>query len=196
VVPEGTVTEILVLLQLVIVVAAMPLNWTVLPLIFAPKPEPFKVTVPPMGAAGGAKLLMTGLIAVNETAGTLAIELTVTTTGPVPEGMAAGIVATICELLQLVTVADAPLKVIVLLPWVALKFDPAMVTEVPTPPMLGDIPLIYGVVPTVTETLSNVAVVVVDVEPLSTANPTYTVCAMLIVWLLPTCIQLTPSVDR
>jgi len=79
------------------------------------------------------------------------------------------------------TVAAAPLNVIVLVPCVAPKFDPAIVTVVPTPPKLGANPLIYGVVPTVTETLSNVAVALLVVDPLPTANPTYTFCAMLIV---------------
>jgi hypothetical protein len=134
-----------------------------------------------MGAAGGVKLVMTGLTAVNAIAGTLAIELTVTTTGPTPAGTAAGTVAMICELAQLVTEAATPLNVIVLLPCVAPKFEPAMVTEYPTPPKLGDKPLIYGVVPTVTETLSNVPVVVLEVDPLPAANPTYTFWAMLIV---------------
>jgi hypothetical protein len=30
---------------------------------------------------------------------------------------------------------------------------------------------------------------------LLTANPTYTLCAMLTVWLAPNCTQFTPSVD-
>jgi hypothetical protein len=44
-----------------------------------------------------------------------------------------------------------------------------------------------------TDTLSNVAVVKAVVSPLVTANPMYTLCAMLIVWLVPTCTQFTPS---
>lgn len=167
----GTVTVMLLSLQAV-AVAATPLNKTWLPLEAVPKPEPLNMTLPPMGAAGGPKLVITGLIAVNVVAGTLAIELTVTLTGPAPEGTAAGTTATICELVQLVTVAAAPLKVIELLPWVAPKFDPAIVTDVPTPPKLGDNPLIYGVVPTVIETLSNLPVVVLDEDPLPTASPT------------------------
>lgn len=137
---DGTVTVILVSVQLVTVAATL-LNWTVLPLALGPKPEPFRVTVPPIGACGGDRLLMTGFTAVNEIVGTLATELTVTTTGPASAGTADGTVATICELLQLVTVAVAPLKVTVLLPWVAPKFDPATVTDVPTPPIVGEIPL-------------------------------------------------------
>jgi len=153
-------------------VAATPLNNTWLPLELVPKPEPLKIIVPPMGAAGGAKPVITGLIAVNVVTGTLAIEFTVTVTGPAPEGTAAGTTATICELVQLVTDAVAPLKVIVLPPWLAPKFDPAIVIEDPTPPKLGDTPLIYGVVPTVIETLSNLPVVVLDEDPLSTTSPT------------------------
>lgn len=49
--------------------------------------------------------------------------------------------------------------------------------------------------PTVTETLSKVPVVEVDQEPLETAKPTYTFCAMLMVWLVPICVQFTPSGD-
>ena len=112
---DGTVTVMLVSLHAV-TVAAVPLNSTWLPLALGPKPEPLSMTVPPMGAAGGAKLVITGLIAVNVATGTLAIEFTVTLTGPAPDGTAAGTVATICEPLQLVTVAAAPLNVIVLLP--------------------------------------------------------------------------------
>jgi hypothetical protein len=46
-----------------------------------------------------------------------------------------------------------------------------------------------------TETLSNVAVVKAVVLPLFTARPTYTVWAMLIVWLVPNWTQFTPSDD-
>ncbi len=46
-----------------------------------------------------------------------------------------------------------------------------------------------------TETLSNVAVVKAVVLPLVTAKPRYTFCAMLIVWLVPSCTQFTPSED-
>ena len=43
------------------------------------------------------------------------------------------------------------------------------------------------------DTLSKVAVARAEVLPLFTANPTYTFCTMLIVWLLPSCVQFTPS---
>ena len=47
-----------------------------------------------------------------------------------------------------------------------------------------------------TETLSIVAVArVAEVAPLSTARPMKTFCAMLIVWLVPTCTQLDAFED-
>jgi hypothetical protein len=45
------------------------------------------------------------------------------------------------------------------------------------------------------DTLSKVAVARAELLPLFTANPTYTFCAMLIVWLVPSCVQFTPSDD-
>jgi hypothetical protein len=45
------------------------------------------------------------------------------------------------------------------------------------------------------DTLSKVAVARAEVLPLFTANPTYTFCAMLIVWLVPSWVQFTPSND-
>jgi len=46
-----------------------------------------------------------------------------------------------------------------------------------------------------TDTLSKVAVARAVVVPLVTAKPTYTVGPMVIVWLVPTCTQFTPSAD-
>jgi hypothetical protein len=43
------------------------------------------------------------------------------------------------------------------------------------------------------ETLSKVAVARLEVLPLLAPRPTYTLCAMLIVWLVPICVQFTPS---
>jgi hypothetical protein len=45
------------------------------------------------------------------------------------------------------------------------------------------------------DTLSNVAVASAAALPLFTANPTYTFCPMLIVWLVPNAVQFTPSVE-
>jgi len=47
----------------------------------------------------------------------------------------------------------------------------------------------------VTETLSKVAVARAEALPLFTAKPTYTFCAMVIVWLVPRCVQFTPSAE-
>jgi hypothetical protein len=50
-----------------------------------------------------------------------------------------------------------------------------------------------GVTGALIDTLSNVAVAKADVVRLLTASPTYTLCAMLTVWLVPSCTQFTPS---
>ena len=47
----------------------------------------------------------------------------------------------------------------------------------------------------VTDTLSNVAVASAEVSPLHTARPTYTLCPIVTVRLLPSCVQFTPSLD-
>jgi hypothetical protein len=115
-----------------------------------------------------------GLITVNTTfVGGLEIEFTVTVTGPVPDGAVLGTVARIWLLLQLVTdVACVPLKLTVLVPRVAPKFDPVIVTVVPIPPELGDTPVTKGEAPKLPDKLSNVAVARAEVEPLVTAKPT------------------------
>jgi hypothetical protein len=66
----------------------------------------------------------------------LATPATVTTTFPVVAPLGTG--ATILVALQLVGVAAVPLNVTVLVPCVAPKFVPAIVTAVPTHPELGD----------------------------------------------------------
>jgi hypothetical protein len=60
---------------------------------------------------------------------------TVTTTFPVVAPV--GTVATMLVILQLVTVADVPLNLTVLLPCVEPKPDPEIVTEAPTAPEVG-----------------------------------------------------------
>jgi hypothetical protein len=51
-------------------------------------------------------------------------------------------------------------------------------------------PVVYG---EVKDTLSNVPVARAVVFPLVTAKPTSTLCPMVIVWLVPNCVQVTPS---
>ena len=60
---------------------------------------------------------------------------TVTTTFPVLAPVGTG--ATTLVALQIVGVAIVPLNVTVLVPWVAPKFVPAIVTELPTGPNIG-----------------------------------------------------------
>ena len=52
-----------------------------------------------------------------------------------------------------------------------------------------------GATVVLTETLSKVAVARAVALPLFTAKPTYTLCPIVIVWLVPTGTQFTPSAD-
>src|SRR5436305_11921560 len=72
----------------------------------------------------------------------LATPLTVTTTLPVVAPAGTG--ATIEVALQLAGVATVPLNVTALVPWVEPKLPPAMVTDAPTAPELGDKLLMLG----------------------------------------------------
>jgi hypothetical protein len=65
----------------------------------------------------------------------LAVPPTLTTTFPVVAPPGTG--TTILVAPQLVGVAVVPLKVTVLVPWVEPKFDPEIVTAVPTAPEFG-----------------------------------------------------------
>src|SRR5437763_9500874 len=80
-------------------------------------------------------LIEGGGITVNETP-LLAWPLTVTTTLPVVAPLGTG--ATTEVALQLVGVAAAPLNVTVLVPCVAPKFAPVIVTAVPAATAVGD----------------------------------------------------------
>lgn len=77
----------------------------------------------------------------------LSTPLAWTTTLPVVAPVGTG--ALILVALQLVGVAVVPLNLTVLLPCVLPKFDPAIVTEVPTAPDVGDRLLMLGVPRTV-----------------------------------------------
>jgi hypothetical protein len=108
---DGTAVPMVVTFQLV-GVADLPLNEMVLEPWLAPKPDPLIATVVPAAPDVGERLLITG-VTVKATP-LLAVPLTLTTTGPVVA--AAGTVATIDPVFQLVAVAATPLKVIVLDP--------------------------------------------------------------------------------
>jgi hypothetical protein len=140
--PEGTDTPMLVALQLV-VVAAIPLNVTELCPWVVPKPVPIIVVAVPGGPDEGETDVMTGGggPTVNTTP-LLATPPTVTTT--FPEVAPVGTCVTILDALQVVTVATLPLKVTVLVPWVAPKLAPEIVTDVPAAPVSGERPVTVG----------------------------------------------------
>src|SRR5436189_268199 len=133
--PVGTGTVRLVALQLV-GVASVPLNATVLVPGVAPKFAPAIVTAVPTGPDVGVKLVMlgAGVVSVKGTP-LLARPPTVTTTFPVVAPVGTGTVRLVA--LQLVGVANVPLNATVLVPGVAPKFAPAIVTAVPTGPDVG-----------------------------------------------------------
>jgi hypothetical protein len=98
--------------------------------------------------------------------------------------------------LQLVGDAAAPLKLNVLAPCVEPKFVPSINTDAPGTATPGDTHVMEGAelcAPKLTETLSNVAVDRVAVPSLPATRPTYAFASMLIVCIVPTCVQFTPS---
>jgi hypothetical protein len=109
----------------------------------APKFAPVIVTVVPISPDVGFKLAMlgAGVVTVKLTP-LLATPPTVTTTFPVV--VPAGTGATMLVALQLVGVAVVPLNFTVLVPWVAPKFAPAIVTGVPTTPDVGFKLVMFG----------------------------------------------------
>jgi len=87
-----------------------------------------------------------------------------------------GTVTPMLVALQLVAVAAVPLKVTVLVPCVAPKFVPLMVTAVPTVPVLGVRLVILGAAATTVrvvepETVPNVAPIVVEPACIVVAMP-------------------------
>jgi hypothetical protein len=159
--PLGTGTTILVALQLV-GVAAVPLNVTVLVLCVAPKFVPAIVTELPTSPDVGFRLVIVGAAVVTvKLTPLLATPPTVTTTLPVVAPLGTG--TTMLVALQLVGVAAVPLNFTVLVPCVAPKLVPVIVTEVPTTPDVGFRLVIVGV-----------AVVIVKLTPLLAAPPTVT----------------------
>ena len=134
----------LVALQLV-GVATVPLNVTVLVPCVAPKFAPVIVTDAPANPEVGFRLVMLGPADVTvKLTPLLATPPTATTTFPVVAPV--GTVTTMLVALQLVGVATVPLNVTVLVPCVAPKFVPVIVTEVPTVPEFGLRLVIFGFV--------------------------------------------------
>jgi len=99
----------------------------------APKFVPAIVTDVPTAPEVGFKLVMLG--ATVKLTPLLATPPTVTTTFPVVAPAGTG--ATMLVALQLDGVANVPLNLTVLVPWVVPKFVPVIVTGVPTAPVVG-----------------------------------------------------------
>jgi hypothetical protein len=163
--PVGTVTFIEVAPQLVIVVAVVVLNFTVLVPFVEPKFVPVIVTDAPTAPDVADKLLMIGKTVKLDPL--LLTPLAKTTTLPVVAPV--GTVVWIEVALQFVTVAVVPLNFTVPVPCVEPKFVPVIVTAVPTAPEVGDNLVVPGagttvkltpllaLPPTVTTTLPVVA---------------------------------------
>ena len=145
-VPVGTGATIEVALQL-LGVAVVPLKVSVLDPWLAPKLVPEIVTTVPTAPVVGDKPVIVGAGATLNATPLLAKPPTVTTTFPVVAPLGTGTLMEVA--LQLVEVAAVPLKVIVLLPRLEPKFDPEIVTDVPTAPEVGDSPVMVGAVATV-----------------------------------------------
>src|SRR6516165_350156 len=125
----------LVALQLV-AVAATPLNFTVLVPCVAPKFVPVITTgVPGRPEAGFKPAIVVAAVVTVYMTPLLGSPPTLTTTLPVAAPL--GTVTVMLVALQLVAVAATPLNVTVLVPCVAPKFAPVIVTWVPTAPELG-----------------------------------------------------------
>jgi hypothetical protein len=134
--PAGTGTLMLVALQLV-GVAAIPLNFTVLVPCVAPKFEPVIVTGVPTAPEAGLRLVMDGPEAELTVKFTPVLGTPPTVTTILPVVAPAGTGTTMLVLLQLVGVAAVPLNETVLVPCVAPKYAPVIVTGVPTAPEVG-----------------------------------------------------------
>ncbi len=141
--PVGTVAVMLVAAQLVIVVALVPLNFT-LPLPRdGPKFDPAITIDDPTAPVFGVSVVMLGAGVTVKLTPLLAVP-TVTTTLPVVAPV--GTVAVMLDAPQLVVVAVVPLNLTVLVPLVDPKFDPAMTMDDPTAPVLGVSDEMLGVV--------------------------------------------------
>jgi hypothetical protein len=133
--PLGTVTPMLVALQLV-TLAAVPLKVMVLAPRLDPKLLPAIVTGIPIGPEIGERLVIAGVGITVKLTPLLATPPAVTTTFPVVAGP--GTVTRMLLMLQLVAVACVPLKVTVLAHWLFPKLLPEIVTAVPAAPVVGD----------------------------------------------------------
>jgi hypothetical protein len=137
--PEGTVVTMLVVLQLV-AVAAVPLNLIVLVPWVDPNVVPVKVTEAPTAPVEVERLVMFGITV--KLFPLLAWLDTVTTTFPVVA--AEGTVTAMLVELHVVTVADVPLKLTVLVPCDEPKVVPVIVMDAPTTPDVAERLVMFG----------------------------------------------------
>src|SRR6267142_244987 len=160
--PLGTVAVILLALQFVIDVALVPLNFTLPVPCDGPKFDPAITMDDPTAPVLGVSDVMLGVaVTVNVTPELATPPAAVTTTLPVVAPL--GTVAVILPAAQLViVVALVPLKVTPPLPCVGPKFDPAIVIDEPTAPVLGVRDVMLG------------APVTVNVTPVLAWPPTVT----------------------
>jgi hypothetical protein len=133
--PIGTGTAMVVADQLV-GVAAVPLNLTVLLPWVAPRFVPVIVITVPTGPLVGVRLVNVGGTVTVYVSALLARPPTVTTTAPVVAPVGTGTAMLVAD--QVAGVAAVPLKVTVLVPRVAPKLVPTIVTVVPSGPLVGD----------------------------------------------------------
>jgi hypothetical protein len=149
--PGGTVATIDVAVQLPMVVAAVPLNFTVLVPCVVPKFVPVIVTDAPTAPVVGDKLVMLGAATTVNEEPLLFTPLAFTTTFPVIAPV--GTVATIDVAVQFpIVVAVVPLNATVPVPCVVPKFVPVIVTNAPTAPVVGDKLVMLGAGTTVNDT--------------------------------------------
>src|SRR5207249_1298072 len=116
----------------------------------APKLVPVIVMDAPTAPLVGDRLVMLGVDNTVNATPLLATPLTVTTTLPVVAPAGTGATMLVAD--QHVGVAVVPLNFTVLVPWVAPKFVPVMVTGAPTAPLVGASDVMLGVGNTVNAT--------------------------------------------
>jgi hypothetical protein len=144
--PLGTGTVMLVALQ-VVGVPVVPLNATVLVPCVAPKFVPVIVTEAPTGPDVGFRLVIIGVGRTVKLTELLGIPLAVTMTFPVVAPVGTGTVMLV--VVQFVGTPAVPLNVTVLVPCVAPKFVPVIVTGDPSPADPGFKLVMLGVARTV-----------------------------------------------
>jgi hypothetical protein len=179
--PAGT-TATTDLSDALLTVAAVPLNVTV-GVVANPaiKLVPVIVTEVPAAPSVGDRLVIAGISV--KAAVLLATPPTVTITGSLPATPFPVATATIDVLLQLVIVATYPLNVTVLVPCVAPKFVPVIVTGLPTAAEVGDKLLMMGyaegVTVNATPLLATPATVTTTLPVVAPAGTTATIDVLL-----------------